>query len=111
MRGTHRNQCVGWENHTRFGYFWPTIREDAREIIQACNQCQIYANDRHVPQNSYPHITSPIPFAQWGMDLLRPFPRAKGGKEYLVIAINYFTRLAEVKALSSIMSKQIQDFF
>lgn len=44
------------------------------------------------------------------MDLLGPFPKAKGGKEYLVVAVDYFTRWIEVKALSSITSKKIQDF-
>lgn len=45
------------------------------------------------------------------MDLVGPFLKARGGKEYLVVAIDYFTRRIEVKALCSITSKQVQDFF
>lgn len=45
------------------------------------------------------------------MDLLGPSLKAKGGKEYLVVVVDYFTIWVEVKGLSSITSKQIQDFF
>lgn len=45
------------------------------------------------------------------MDLLGPFPRAKSRKEYLVVAVDYFIKWVEVKALTSITSKQIQDIF
>lgn len=56
-------------------------------------------------------MSSPVPFAQWGMDLLKSFPKAKGWKEHLVVAMDHFTRCIEVKSLSGISSKQIQDFF
>lgn len=44
------------------------------------------------------------------MDLLGPFLKREVGK-HLVVAIDYFTRWAEVKALASITSKQVQEFF
>lgn len=91
----------------RYGYFRPTLREDANEMVQACHQCQIHDNDHHIPRNEYYNITTPVPFAiQWGMDLLSLFTKAKGGKEYLVIVVvDYFTRWIEVKVLISITSK------
>lgn len=45
------------------------------------------------------------------MDLLGPFPKAKSGKEHLVVAVDYFTRWVEVKMLDNITSKHIQDLF
>lgn len=94
-----------------YGYFWPTMQESAKAMLRACHKCQIHDNDHHVPQNEYHSMSSPVPFAQWGMELLGPFLKAKEGKEYLVVAVNYFTRWIEVKALNSITSKNIQDFF
>lgn len=32
-----------------YGYFWPTMREAAKEIVRACHKCQIHDNDHHVP--------------------------------------------------------------
>lgn len=94
----------------RYEYFWPSMRKDARDMVRTCHQCQIHDNDHYVAQNEYHSLLSSIWFAQWGMDLLGPFPKAKSGKEYLVVAI-YFTRWVEVVALGSITSKQVQNFF
>lgn len=96
---------------TQYRYFLPTMLEKAKEIVWVCHKCQIHDNDHHVPQNEYHNMSSPNPFAQWGMDFLGPFPKVKGMKEYLVEAVDYFTLWVEVKVLSTITSKQIQDFF
>lgn len=45
------------------------------------------------------------------MDLLGLFIKAWGGKEYFIVTVGYFTRWIEAKALSSITSKQVNDFF
>lgn len=45
------------------------------------------------------------------MDLFGSFHKVKGGNEYLTVAIDYFTRWIEVKALNSITSKKVQVFF
>ncbi|XP_071902711.1 uncharacterized protein [Coffea arabica] len=37
-------------------------------------------------------LHSPWSFFQWGIDLLGLFPRAPGGYEHLVVAIDYFTK-------------------
>lgn len=39
------------------------------------------------------------------------YSRKPKAEEYLVLSIDYFTRWVEVKVLSSIISKQTQDFF
>lgn len=52
-----------------------------------------------------------ILFAQWGIDLLGPFPKAVAGKNHLAVAIDHFTRWIEVKALASITTWKVKDFF
>ena len=42
------------------------------------------------------------PFAVWGLDILGPFPRAPGGHCYLYVAIDKFTKLAELEAVRTI---------
>lgn len=118
LREVHRGICgshIGTnallQKVMRYGYFWPTIREDSKDMVQACHQCQIHSNDHLVPQNEYHSIMSPIPFTQWRMDLLGPFPKACEEQEYLTVAVNYFTRWIEAKPLSYITSKQVQDHF
>ena len=42
------------------------------------------------------------PFAGWGLDILGPFPREPGGYRYLYVAIDKFTKWAEVEAIRTI---------
>ncbi|XP_012844344.1 PREDICTED: uncharacterized protein LOC105964364 [Erythranthe guttata] len=54
----------------RQGYYWPTMHEDAKKLVQRCKPCQEHANIPHLPVALMQPIDSPIPFAQWGMDLV-----------------------------------------
>ena len=38
----------------------------------------------------------------WGLDILGPFPRAPGGYRYLYVAMDKFTKWAEVEAVHTI---------
>ncbi|GKV52265.1 hypothetical protein SLEP1_g58853 [Rubroshorea leprosula] len=55
-------------------------------------------------------LTSPWPFAQWGVDLLGPFIKGKGGCTFLVVAVDYFTKWIEAKPLSKITERKIEEF-
>ncbi|XP_077251725.1 uncharacterized protein LOC143890939 [Tasmannia lanceolata] len=56
-------------------------------------------------------MAGPLPFAMWGMDLLGPFPKAPGGHTMLYVAIDYFTKWVEVKAVAKPNSKPTENFF
>ncbi|GKV46507.1 hypothetical protein SLEP1_g53489 [Rubroshorea leprosula] len=55
-------------------------------------------------------LTSPWPFAQWGVDLLGPFIKGKGGCTHLVVAVDYFTKWIEAKLLSTTTERKIEEF-
>ena len=55
-------------------------------------------------------ITSPWPFAQWGIDIVGLLPLGKGQVKFLLVAIDYFTKLVEAEALATIMEARIQNF-
>ena len=55
-------------------------------------------------------ITSPWPFAQWGIDIISPLPLSKGQVKFLLVAIDYFTKWVEAKALATITEAKIQNF-
>ena len=62
----------------RTGYFWPTIQGDALELIKKCEKCQRFRNVQRLPTERMTTITSPWPFAQWGIDIIDPLPIGKG---------------------------------
>lgn len=44
------------------------------------------------------------------MDLLGPFPLAKGQCKYLLVAVDYFTKWIEVEPLAIILANKVQKF-
>ncbi|XP_057969549.1 uncharacterized protein LOC131158704 [Malania oleifera] len=94
----------------RQGFYWPTIKKDALELIKRCDRCQRCAAVPHIPSNLLFPLTSPCPFAQWGMDILGPLLQATGQRKFLVIAIDYFTKWVEVKPLATITEQNITRF-
>ena len=55
-------------------------------------------------------ITSPWPFAQWGIDIVGPLPLGKRQVKFLLVAIDYFTKWVEVEALATITEAKIRNF-
>ncbi|GJV94455.1 reverse transcriptase domain-containing protein [Tanacetum coccineum] len=45
----------------RIGYYWPTMHEDARKLIQACQDYQVHKPVPRNPQQKLSPITSPWP--------------------------------------------------
>ena len=61
----------------RTNYFWPTIQVDAIELVKKCDKCQRFGNVQRLPAERLTTITSPWPFAQWGIDIIGPLPLGK----------------------------------
>ena len=94
----------------RTGYFWPTMQVDASEIVKKCDKCQRYGNVQRLPTEKLTTISSPWPFAQWGIDIVGPLPQGKGQVKFLLVAIDYFTKWVEAKALATITEARIRSF-
>ena len=92
------------------GYFWPTMQVDAVELVKKCNRCQRYDNVQQLPAERLTAISSPWPFAQWGIDIVGPLPQGKGQVKFLLVAIDYFTKWVEAEALATITEARIQIF-
>ena len=50
------------------------------------------------------------PFAQWGLDIVGPFPKAVGNKKYLLVCTDYFTKWVEVEHLANIRDVDVKRF-
>ncbi|GKV29043.1 hypothetical protein SLEP1_g38016 [Rubroshorea leprosula] len=108
--GTHMGGKTLAQKLLRHGYYWPTMVEDAQDYVKKCSTCQFNADDIHMPGEMLSSLSSPWPFAQWGVDLLGPFVKGKGGCTYLVVAVDYFTKWIEAKPLSTTTGKKIEEF-
>lgn len=55
-------------------------------------------------------ISSPWPFAQWGIDLVGELPIAPGGFKHIITATDYYTKWVEVEALVTTMAADVESF-
>ena len=55
-------------------------------------------------------MSIPWPLAQWGLDIVGPFPIAIWQLKFLIVGIHYFTKWVEAEPLATITKKNIQSF-
>ena len=84
------------------GYWWPSMQKEALEYTKKCDQCQRFAPNTHQPGGFLNPLSSPWPFAQWGLDIVGPFPKAAENKKYLLVGTDYFTKWVEVEPYANI---------
>ena len=78
------------------------MQKEAYEYVKKCDQCQRFVPNIHQPGGILNPLSSPWPFAQWGLDIVGPFPKPVGNKRYLFVGTDYFTKWVEVEPLSNI---------
>ena len=86
------------------------MQKEALEYTKKCNQCQRFATNTHQLKGFLIPFSSPWPFAQWGLDIVGPFPKIAGNKKYLLVDTNYFTKWVETEPLANIRDVDIKKF-
>ena len=95
----------------RAGYYWPTVQANAKAYVKVCDQCQRFSNIPRQPSEYLTPMTAPWPFAQWGLDILGPFPVGTRQMKFLVVGVDYFTKWVEAELLASIIQQNVKNFF
>uniref|UniRef100_A0A2N9J0F6 Integrase zinc-binding domain-containing protein n=1 Tax=Fagus sylvatica TaxID=28930 RepID=A0A2N9J0F6_FAGSY len=75
------------------GYWWPYMQKDAVTYVKKCDKCQRFSHSVHQPAAELLPLVSPWPFAQWGMDLVGPLPRATGNRRWLIVRYGLFHKV------------------
>ena len=94
----------------RAGFYWPTMLKDTQAYVKTYDKCQRFSNLIRQPSEELTLMTAPWPFAQWGLDIIGPFPTAVRQLKFLVVGIDYFTKWVEAEALATITEKNIRSF-
>ena len=88
-----RNKMVG---HIRKFFYWPTITINYMKHIRSCQICQ-QTTPRHMIMRERELLT--VLSERVVVDLVGPFPTAKGGFKYLLTCIDLGTRWPEAVPL------------
>jgi ribonuclease HI/transposase InsO family protein len=94
----------------RSGFYWPTTKSDATELVQKCEACQFLSKQQHLPAQQLQTILVTWSFACWGLDMIEPFKKAQGGYTHILVAIDKFTKWMEYKSIASLTSAKAVEF-
>jgi len=84
---------------------------DCIEFAKRYDECQHYANFIHQPPGPLHLTIASWPFEAWGLDVKGPLtPKSSVGHLYILAAIDYFSKWAEVIALKEVKKENIVDF-
>ena len=87
------------------------METDWVNFMKSCYNCQTHANLNHVPPSELYSMTFPWPFSVWGIDVIRRIaPKASNGHEYILVAIDYFTKWVEATSYSVLKAKHMNRF-
>ena len=56
----------------RQGFYWPTMQEDVKNMVKSYDKCHRFAEVPHLLLEKLTVMSSPWPFAVWGIDLIGP---------------------------------------
>jgi len=108
--GNHAGGLSLTQKALRQGFYWPTMKQDAINLVKKCDKCQRFVQVPRALPAYLQQMVSPWPFAIWGMDLIRPLPMAQGRCKHAVVVVDYFTKWAEAKELVEISTTKIEKF-
>ncbi|WKA05089.1 hypothetical protein VitviT2T_023074 [Vitis vinifera] len=118
MRKVHAGVCgPHMEGHMlarkimRTGYFWLTMETDCCQFVQRCSECQIHGDLIHVSPSELHALTSSWPFSVWGIDIIGKIsPKSSNGHEFILVAIDYFTKWVEAASYARLTSSGVDSF-
>ena len=110
--GPHMNGRMLAKKILRMGYLWNTMETDCVDYVKSCHDCQMHANLNHVLPSELYSMIFPWKFSVWGIDVIgRIASKALNGHEYILVAIDYFTKWVEAASYFVLKAKHGAWFF
>uniref|UniRef100_A0A2N9GKE3 Integrase catalytic domain-containing protein n=1 Tax=Fagus sylvatica TaxID=28930 RepID=A0A2N9GKE3_FAGSY len=111
LMGVHANGPFLARKIMRAGYYWLTMERDCIRHVQTCHKCQMYQNSKNAPPQYLHTMASPWPFSAWGMDVIGAItPKASNGHEFILVAIDYFTKWVEACSFKNVTQVAVTRF-
>jgi ribonuclease HI len=95
----------------RQGFYWPAIICTVNRVMRSCEACQKFSPRSSNPSQFTKLIAHTWPLQRWGLDIVGPLPTAQENLKFTFVAVEYFTKWIEARAVSTITSKTAQKFF
>ena len=87
------------------------MKADYCQFIQRCPKCQMHNDLIQMPPSELHAFTSPWPFLVWGIDIIGKIsPKSSSGHEYILVAIDYFTKWVEASSYARMTAAKVAKF-
>ena len=98
------------ESLLKLNYTWCNMRADIEEHIRNCLECTKFQAKFNQDPALHPIPVEPRVWHTVGMDLMGPFPTSVSGKRFAIVAIDYFSKWVEAKALYGQSAEEAAQF-
>ena len=103
LLGAHASRPLLACKIMKASYYWFTMENDCIKHERTCHRYQAYQDRKNAPPQPLHSSAAPWPLLAWGMDVIGPvIPKASNGHEYILMAIDYFTKLVEATSYKSV---------
>ena len=103
LLGAHASGPLLARKIMRAGYYWLTMENDCIKHMRTCHHCQAYQDRKNAPPQPLHSLAVSWPFSAWGMDVTGPvISKASNDHEYILVAIDYFTKRVEAVSYKSV---------
>jgi hypothetical protein len=96
------------QDKMREKYYWKNMAKDIEIYIKSCDSCQ--RRGKLIGKNELHPIKVKEPFYQIGIDFVEPLPITEAGNKYIIVAIDYFTKWIEAKAVKVDNAEEVATF-
>ena len=87
------------------------MESDCIKHIKTCHHCQAYQDRKNAPPQPLHSLAAPWPFSAWGMNVIKlVIPKASNNHEYILVAIDYFTKWVEAALYKSVTQTGVAQF-
>lgn len=92
-------------------YFWPKMNQTIARYVQNCAICkQTKAHNQITTPPAGKFIEAKSPWRHVATDICGPFPRSRNGHQFVIVAIDLFSKFVIIKPLRSATAKTVTDF-
>ena len=117
---SYRQQCLR-AAHTGFGhqcrnkmtyllcphFYWPCMARDCVDFVKSCTQCQVMDKTNPKPARMTERPIDTKPFSDMAIDIVGPFPTAKGRYRFMLTCIDSASRWPEALPIRTTTSRVV----
>ncbi len=91
-------------------YYWKKMIIDIKHFVTSCKICQLRKSQPYASPTERYGTPVEAPFVRLAVDIIGPLKSTKRKNRYIIVAVDYFTKWPEAKALATITSQDVTEF-